>query len=217
MIKAIETVYNGYRFRSRLEARWAVFFDACGYPWEYEPEGFNIDGIYYLPDFKVAFEDENGDFNTFWFEVKPRDKFISEQEKRKINAFACACFEKKNRPITGYGDFILLDGTPEQKLYEGVVHPGIDGCKWILEPIYRGRPHFTDGTYEDAVSMLTCGRFGDSPYDKARQARFEHGENGNGPRQVLPNKPLAQVVEKPPRQSWRMRSMQNKAGLACSP
>ena len=29
-IKAIETVYKGYRFRSRLEARWAVFFDACG-------------------------------------------------------------------------------------------------------------------------------------------------------------------------------------------
>jgi hypothetical protein len=27
-IKAIETSYKGYRFRSRLEARWAVFFDA---------------------------------------------------------------------------------------------------------------------------------------------------------------------------------------------
>ena len=26
-IKPIETKYNGYRFRSRLEARWAVFFD----------------------------------------------------------------------------------------------------------------------------------------------------------------------------------------------
>ena len=26
-IKAIETYYKGYRFRSRLEARWAVFFD----------------------------------------------------------------------------------------------------------------------------------------------------------------------------------------------
>jgi hypothetical protein len=25
--KAIETHYKGYRFRSRLEARWAVFFD----------------------------------------------------------------------------------------------------------------------------------------------------------------------------------------------
>lgn len=29
-IKPIETHYNGYRFRSRLEARWAVFFDALG-------------------------------------------------------------------------------------------------------------------------------------------------------------------------------------------
>jgi hypothetical protein len=27
-IKAIETRYKGYRFRSRLEARWSVFFDA---------------------------------------------------------------------------------------------------------------------------------------------------------------------------------------------
>ena len=39
-IKAIETVYNGYRFRSRLEARWAVFFDAMQIRYEYEPEGF---------------------------------------------------------------------------------------------------------------------------------------------------------------------------------
>ena len=41
-IKAIETVYNGYRFRSRLEARWAVFFDAAGIKYEYEPEGFDV-------------------------------------------------------------------------------------------------------------------------------------------------------------------------------
>jgi len=39
-IKAIETVYNGYKFRSRLEARWAVFFDALGIEYEYEKEGF---------------------------------------------------------------------------------------------------------------------------------------------------------------------------------
>ena len=51
-IKAIETVYNGYRFRSRLEARWAVFFDAAGIKYEYEPEGFDLGGgLYYLPDF----------------------------------------------------------------------------------------------------------------------------------------------------------------------
>lgn len=37
---AIETSYAGYRFRSRLEARWAVFFDFLGIKWLYEPEGF---------------------------------------------------------------------------------------------------------------------------------------------------------------------------------
>lgn len=51
MIRAIETKYKGYRFRSRLEARWAVFFDAIDLQWEYELEGFNCDGICYLPDF----------------------------------------------------------------------------------------------------------------------------------------------------------------------
>lgn len=52
MIKAIETEYNGYRFRSRLEARWAVFFDQAGITYEYEPEGFELeDGTRYLPDF----------------------------------------------------------------------------------------------------------------------------------------------------------------------
>ena len=39
-MKAIETEYKGYKFRSRLEARWAIFFDACGVRWEYEPEGY---------------------------------------------------------------------------------------------------------------------------------------------------------------------------------
>lgn len=51
-LKAIETRYSGYRFRSRLEARWAVFFDALGIPWEYEKEGFDLgENGWYLPDF----------------------------------------------------------------------------------------------------------------------------------------------------------------------
>lgn len=41
-IKPIETIYNGYRFRSRLEARWAVFLDSLGVKYEYEPEGFEL-------------------------------------------------------------------------------------------------------------------------------------------------------------------------------
>ena len=50
-IKAIETEYNGILFRSRLEARWAVFFDAAGVKYEYEPYSFMLDGIGYVPDF----------------------------------------------------------------------------------------------------------------------------------------------------------------------
>jgi hypothetical protein len=64
-IKAIETYYRGYRFRSRLEARWAVFLDALEVPFEYEPEGYDLgDGIYYLPDFWLP------DFAAF-LEIKP--------------------------------------------------------------------------------------------------------------------------------------------------
>ena len=55
MIKAIETRYAGCRFRSRLEARWATFFDHLGIEWEYEPERFEVgpehDRRRYLPDF----------------------------------------------------------------------------------------------------------------------------------------------------------------------
>ena len=50
-MKAIETKYKEYRFRSRLEARWAVFFDSLALQWEYEKEGFDLDGAWYLPDF----------------------------------------------------------------------------------------------------------------------------------------------------------------------
>lgn len=67
-MKAIETQYKGYRFRSRLEARWAVFFDALGYQWEYEPEGFVLsDGTHYLPDFRL----HSPCGLTQWVEVKP--------------------------------------------------------------------------------------------------------------------------------------------------
>jgi hypothetical protein len=41
-IQAIETEYNGCYFRSRLEARWSVFFDTLGVEWEYEPEHYEL-------------------------------------------------------------------------------------------------------------------------------------------------------------------------------
>ena len=51
-MKPIETLYKGILFRSRLEARWAVFFDALGIHYRYEPEAFEeVNGVRYLPDF----------------------------------------------------------------------------------------------------------------------------------------------------------------------
>ena len=48
---SMPTTYNGIPFRSRLEARWAIFFDAMSTPWEYEPENFITKQGPYLPDF----------------------------------------------------------------------------------------------------------------------------------------------------------------------
>ena len=64
MIKPIETYYNGYKFRSRLEARWAVFFDALKISYQYELEGFDLGIFWYLPDFYLT---EWG----IWIEIKP--------------------------------------------------------------------------------------------------------------------------------------------------
>lgn len=36
------TVYKGIPFKSKLEARWAVFFDTIGVKWKYEPKQFNL-------------------------------------------------------------------------------------------------------------------------------------------------------------------------------
>jgi len=46
-ISAIPTSYNGREYRSRLEAKWAAFFDIIG--WEYEYEPFDLPG--WSPDF----------------------------------------------------------------------------------------------------------------------------------------------------------------------
>lgn len=63
MLKAIETVYDGHRFRSRMEARWAVFFNTLGIRYEYEKEGFDLDGLWFLPDFWLPQQ-------KAWIEVK---------------------------------------------------------------------------------------------------------------------------------------------------
>jgi len=98
-MKIIQTKYKGYNFRSRLEARWAVFFDSLGIKWEYEKEGFDLgNGIYYLPDFWLP---EVG----LWAEVKPEEFNEKEIEKAERLVFST---EK---------GLIKLIGVPELKTY----------------------------------------------------------------------------------------------------
>jgi len=74
-MKAIETRYKGYRFRSRLEARWAVLFDTLKIEYLYESEGFEFEnGLKYLPDFWLPKQ-------KTWVEVKGVEPVATEIEK----------------------------------------------------------------------------------------------------------------------------------------
>jgi hypothetical protein len=93
-IKAIETQYKGYRFRSRTEARWAVFFDALDIKWEYEKEGYEFDdGTRYLPDFYL------NDFRMF---IEIKGEYPTDIEKSKARKL----YKTTNCPI------IILVGNP---------------------------------------------------------------------------------------------------------
>lgn len=76
-ITPIETRAYGCRFRSRLEAKWAVFFTELGLQWEHEPEGFNLGTEMYLPDFRV----KSGQL-TYWYEIKPRGSSLCKKFAR---------------------------------------------------------------------------------------------------------------------------------------
>lgn len=121
-MKAIETNYKGYRFRSRLEARWAVFFDALNLQWEYEPEGFDLgNGRLYLPDFRVTYPGRCLDERHFeWFEVKPDISLITDDDWRKLSAFG-----DRTR-------LMLLDGPPSARMYLSVTE--------ITKDCYEGTP-----------------------------------------------------------------------------
>ena len=94
MIKTIPTTYNNIKFRSRLEARWAVFFDQLGIKYLYEFEGFELENReWYLPDFYLP---EYG----IYCEVKPSIIEVDEN----INTF--------NEFAKGRYWLLLLVGTP---------------------------------------------------------------------------------------------------------
>ena len=108
--KSLSTKYNGYHFRSRTEARWAVFFDALGIKYYYEHEDFVLqNGVRYLPDFWLP------TFNGGSFaEVK------GEFEGDEI--YKCKLLYTKTKK-----DVILLDGVPDFKCVQYFTNNGMNG------------------------------------------------------------------------------------------
>ncbi len=82
----IPTRFGGVQFRSRLEARWAVFFTHLGLPWFYEYEGFQLSSGWYVPDFWLP-------KLKAWIEIKPADPSAVEATKCQELAM------ETNRPV----------------------------------------------------------------------------------------------------------------------
>lgn len=65
-LKAIETNWRGWRFRSRTEARWAVALTHAAIPFDYEAQGFDLPSGWYLPDFWLP-------ERKAWLEIKGQE------------------------------------------------------------------------------------------------------------------------------------------------
>ncbi len=156
MIKAIETEYKGYRFRSRLEARWAVFFDVRGMAWEYEKQGYELKGIdgvthFYLPDFYLP--------GLGFFEVKGEAPTKTEISKAEL--------------LTSHTDQICI-----------IASNGI-GCSkenelHVIAHIHNGKEKEHYACYiQHSYFVWTPDAKTVEAVNKARSARFEHGESPN--------------------------------------
>jgi hypothetical protein len=199
-IKPIETIHGGARMRSRLEARWAVFFDALEIPWEYEPEGYWVSDVPYLPDFYLP------TLGVF-AEVKPSGFFHREDddsEKIKMEIIHSLW----NAPTSGKERLIIISGNPKRDDYliknTEHVYTSPEGddvyenyyCRFIgcnrcdgLAVVGSADPKTDTMRFgEDFAGQIgphTCGdRFKwpsneaalDGAYAAASMARFEHGE-----------------------------------------
>ena len=199
-IKPIETEYNGYRFRSRLEARWAVFFDALGIKYYYEHEGFDLgDAGWYLPDFWLP------ELKT-WIEIKGNpNEYGSALDKARalsiMTGLPVGVFE--GLPGENAGAFFLYDATDstgghsgspfygafEAHLYwdfdddeaapPGIVLAGHRSDRVFLTGQWEELPRFrNDSTCDETDILEYCRLVTHHEINAAKSARFEHGARG---------------------------------------
>lgn len=164
-VAAIETAYKGYRFRSRLEARWAVFFDALGLRWEYEKEGFGLPSGRYLPDFWLPTPWGEYPAAGLWVEIKGIDP--TGKEMQLLDEL---CFHTKH---TSY----IMQGLPfEHKVYS-VHHSDSAGSFLTFDGHDLPDAHYGAMCLLTRFLVITRHRI-DAALIAARSARFEFGEQG---------------------------------------
>lgn len=188
-IKPIETFYKGYRFRSRLEARWAVFFDALNIDWVYEPEGFHLGSAgCYLPDFFLKNVSCRGGAPGVWAEIKPTAP--TDEEHKKMELLVSGT--KKDgfilfgsTPLAYPSDKSSSDGHYQYAYAPGLFEDGTDiwwdNCMVFMKCPKCGRIkiEFSESNYMDCDTCgTTCLDELSYAEDAARSARFEHGEHG---------------------------------------
>lgn len=180
-IKPIETHYKGYRFRSRLEARWAVFFDAIGIRYLYEPEGFRLsDGTLYLPDFYLpeskAFFEVKGVMNEI--DMHKIEQFIKDSKRPCIIGYddftfnSCDALWEDDYALTDKSSSVLVRCRECGKMY----FSGMQGS-YVCQccGAYDGDHYFEVQCSGDHSFYFTELKVKNA-IDAARQARFEHGE-----------------------------------------
>lgn len=184
MIKAIETTYKGYRFRSRLEARWAVFFDAIKTEWEYEKEGYDLGAHgWYLPDFWLP-------SLRCWVEIKPDAPTWNERSKMETlsdgtDSLGCIVYggTPSNKMIVFTND--VGESSAGSCCSEYASWARCGACGRLYIDIGFDREFYYDTDFSMPYSYCGCRyRLPDSAsinqaLSIARSARFEHGEKPN--------------------------------------
>ena len=111
-MEAIKTKFKGIEYRSKLEARWAVFFDNYGLRFEYEPTTFRLKSGLYAPDFYLT------DLACY-AEVKPLislEAFLNTYEKHVFYENTVYLKPAEYRKIQEFEDaIVLLCGLPLER------------------------------------------------------------------------------------------------------
>ncbi len=179
-LKAIPTHFAGNYFRSRLEARWATFYQELGIVYEYEREGYDLDGVPYLPDFWLPKQD-------CFVEIKGETP--SKEEEDKATRLSVASGKNVyifwgQIPVLGMPPIRCDDDNDSSWAY--FPNRSIDyQYVWCecpvcdrLEVTYQGRTdrlhcnhgsHIEHNANANAMNLIVA-------YFNAREARFEYGD-----------------------------------------